>query len=279
MKPDALAAMLTDAIVDEMKRTLPELVSLRAQEVVEPQLEALARELTHVKEQLATLRAEFAALSAQTREETIAAEEHARRALTQALEALPPPERGPQGPPGPQGPAGVDGKDATFIAPVPWSARTHARGTIVQHRNALWFANVATDREPGTAMSGFALILDGALPAGIELDETGAPLLRFDFASGVTQRWPLPRFLNHCGIWDATRTYHAQDCVTCEGSVWVARREVRERRPGTDAGAAAWTLIVKRGKDGRDGRDGRDGKDGRDAPRRVSPKGAGAVTA
>jgi hypothetical protein len=310
MKPHALATAIVDAVVDEVKRGLPEIIAAQCAARVRELCEPWLVELRAAQSLIRTLREELSTVSAHAAralDDTEHVEARVRGALAEALANLPPAERGPPGPEGPQGPAGRDGKDAplydgsealaaalaqlppaergppgpegpqgppgrdgkdaTFIAPVPWSARVHERGAIVQHRNALWYANVATDREPGTPMAGFVLILDGALPAGVEFDDaTGAPLLRYDFASGVSQRWALPRFMRHAGIWDATRTYHEQECVTCEGSVWLAKRDVRELRPGTDDGAAAWTLIVKRGKDGRDGRDG---KDGRDAPRRA----------
>lgn len=178
-------------------------------------------------------------------------------AVRAAVEALPPPAAGKQGEPG------ADGRDAVFTEPVPWVAgRLFARGAVVQHKNALWHANVPTDREPGAATCGYSLIVDGALPAAVEADDTGALFLRFEFASGVSQRWPLGfRPLRHVGIWDAARDYHENDCVTCDGSMWRARADATDARPGTDAGGAVWQLIVKRGKDGKDGRDGRDGKD------------------
>ena len=66
------------------------------------------------------------------------------------------------------------------------------------------------------------------------------------------------RTLRHVGVWDRERQYQEQECVTSDGSMWVARAEVTGLKPGTDAGAASWQLVVKRGKDGRDGLDGKD---------------------
>jgi collagen type III alpha len=39
------------------------------------------------------------------------------------------------------------------------------------------------------------------------------------------------------------------DCVTFSGSVWIANAETTAR-PGTEQGAATWTLAVKRGDKG-----------------------------
>lgn len=258
------------AVVDELAHQPSPL------EAISPQLDTLRAASAETERRFADLRDEIALMSVRVERaeaETREAETRARLAIVDELARQPPPLPGPVGPEGPPGKPGADGRDATFIAPVPWSARTFARGEIVQHRNALWFANVATDREPGTPMSGYALVLDGAMPAGVELDETGAPFLLFDFASGTRSRFALPRFQKYCGIWDATRTYYEQESVTHDGSTWIAKRTVHELRPGTDEGSAAWTLIVRRGKNGNDGKPGRDGRDA-EAPRGKRAAGA-----
>lgn len=43
--------------------------------------------------------------------------------------------------------------------------------------------------------------------------------------------------------------YNQNDAVTCRGSLWMARGAVANIAPGTDEGAAHWTLAVKCGKD------------------------------
>jgi len=58
--------------------------------------------------------------------------------------------------------------------------------------------------------------------------------------------WPIYR-----GVYEAGRTYDAGDVVTFGGSAWLAR-EPTTTRPETTAGAKAWTLAIKRGRDGRD---------------------------
>jgi chitodextrinase len=68
-------------------------------------------------------------------------------------------------------------------------------------------------------------------------------------------RAQLPAPLAYCGVWEAAKAYTLNNLVTHDGSAWIARAAVQGLKPGTDAGAAAWTLMVKRGKDGRDGKD------------------------
>lgn len=57
--------------------------------------------------------------------------------------------------------------------------------------------------------------------------------------------------LRHVGTYDPARAYTEQEVVTADGSMWVARSGSIGIKPGTDAGAASWQLVVKRGKDGR----------------------------
>ena len=177
----------------------------------------------------------------------------------------------PAGPPGEPGTAGKDGEpgrdgyDATFTQPVPYvTGRMFARGAVVQHLGALWFANTDTDREPGAPMSGFTLIVDGVHPDAIEADERGYLHMRLQYASGHVERLPLNfRPMQYRGIWDEAREYLPNDCLTCNGGLFLAKRENTGQRPDTDAGAAYWQLVVKRGKDGRNGNDGKPGADGR----------------
>ena len=108
-------------------------------------------------------------------------------------------------------------------------------------------------RRPASAQrKAFAKILADAL-----LDEllTMLPLMIQREVDARVAKFPQ---LRHVGVWDADRQYHEQECVTCDGSMWVARRDLKVIKPGTDAGAGAWQLVVKRGKDGRDRIDGKD---------------------
>jgi hypothetical protein len=74
---------------------------------------------------------------------------------------------------------------------------------------------------------------------------------------------PVPLY---CGVW-REGTFNRGDCVTHEGSLWIALGETL-LRPGTPD--SDWQLAVKRGRDGREGKQGppgspgKDGRDGRD---------------
>lgn len=188
-----------------------------------------------------------------------------RAELRALVAAIPAGEKGDKGDPGEKGRDGRDGYDATFTQPVPYAAgRMFARGAVVQHLGALWYANTDTDREPGAPMSGFSLIVDGVRPSGVEADDAGFLHLRIAYASGRSELLPLNyRPMQYRGIWDESRTYLPNDCLTCDGGLFIAKRETTGARPGTDAGGAYWQLIVKRGKDGRNGTDGKDGAAGR----------------
>jgi hypothetical protein len=98
----------------------------------------------------------------------------------------------------------------------------------------------------------FALMLTDAL-----LEEL-LPALPALIGREIDQRLAQLHPLRYVGVYDAARDYAEQECVTSNGSMWVALAAVRDVKPGTDAGAGAWQLVVKRGKDGRDGRDGRE---------------------
>lgn len=173
----------------------------------------------------------------------------------------------PAGPPGEPGAPGRDGKDGAepkIAPPVQWTAGIrYARGSLLQHRGGLWFANVETSVEPGEPLSGCALVVDGCEPIRCEADEAGALSLVFRYASGIEKAIALGfRPFAYCGVYDEARQYMPNDLVTCEGSMWIARRDALGTRPGTEAGALIWTLVVKRGKDGRDGPAGPRGERG-----------------
>jgi len=181
----------------------------------------------------------------------------------------------PKPEPGPAGPPGEPGRDGVFLGPVAWApGGTVKRGTLVSHRGGLWAANVDTLIEPGAPSCGYTLLVDGMLPECVEQDEEGNLQLVYAHASGLRTRVAMGlRPMTWQGVYDATTTYLRPDVVTCEGSLWVARSRTQGDRPGTDGGAQAWALIVKRGRDGRDGQNGADGKDGK--PGAPGPRGEG----
>ena len=57
-----------------------------------------------------------------------------------------------------------------------------------------------------------------------------------------------PAGLKYVGIWDGSDSYAADEAVTHNGSLWIAREPSRGVRPGD---GRAWQLAVKRGKDAR----------------------------
>jgi hypothetical protein len=62
--------------------------------------------------------------------------------------------------------------------------------------------------------------------------------------------------LRYRGIYDGAHTYEPGDLVTWAGSTWHCQAATTSK-PGEYAGAQAWILCVKKGRDGRDGKDGR----------------------
>lgn len=59
--------------------------------------------------------------------------------------------------------------------------------------------------------------------------------------------------LKYWGVFQDGKAYEPGDLVTWAGSAWHCD-EATTAKPGEFAGAKAWTLMVKRGRDGRDGK-------------------------
>jgi hypothetical protein len=204
---------------------------------------------------LGALRTDMRVIEAHTGEQIGSA---VREALDKAVAAMP-------ASPGPPGPPGRAGRDAVFTPPVLYKAGSlYTHGALVQHRGGVWHANVDTDAEPGEPCAGWGLVLDGCEPLRVEAwGEAGELALVYRYASGTVKHIALGfRPMQHVGIYDHGRAYLVNDCVTCDGSVWLARSMSCEVKPGTDEGARAWQLIVKRGKDGREGAPGPRGEPG-----------------
>lgn len=122
--------------------------------------------------------------------------------------------------PGPPGPAGRDGRDG-------------APG--VNGANGV----------DGLGFDDLAVNFDG--------DRT----LSLSFVKGF-QRKDFPvalPFLRYQDVYQEGKAYTAGDVVTWAGSTWHCN-EPTTTKPGEHAGAKAWTLCVKKGRDGKDGRDG-----------------------
>lgn len=185
--------------------------------------------------------------------------------------APPPGAAGPPGERGLAGPAGPAGRDAHYVRPIPWRAGTHAAGIVVQHAAGLWEALAPTDAEPGAALSAWVLIYDGAEADRVEADPDGTLALVFKRASGTEQRLRFWRPWYFTGVWESDSSYAANDVVSHDGSTWLALSASKGECPGSSTvtpqgrtRAAAWRLIVKRGRGGAPGKDGADGRAGRD---------------
>lgn len=273
---DSRIALEVKALNDALPITIAQELASHIDEHLKPVLMLLDDMTVTMKAQREGV-AEVAADMAHLAAEVVA---HADETITARIAALPPAERGP---PGERGPQGEPGRDGVFTGPVVWKGGRHARGELVAHKLGLWVANADTDGEPGAPACGYTLLVDGVLPQRIESDEDGNLHLAFEHASGVRSVVPMGiRPMQWQGVYNNETAYLPPDIVTCEGSLWIARTPSRAVRPGTEAGAASWALIVKRGRDGRDGAPGPvgpigepgpagpAGRDGKDAPAPLS---------
>lgn len=65
---------------------------------------------------------------------------------------------------------------------------------------------------------------------------------------GRNFRFTLPMMIDR-GVWRADGKYERGDCVTSDGSLWIAREDNPAHEPGK---GAQWRLAVVRGRNGRD---------------------------
>lgn len=276
MNTQALVELITDAVTDAVREALPKMVAAqldaRMSTLVLPSLEKTDQHVfgmqAHVQARIADMQADFAKRATAQADALTAAWETQVKALREsivdqvgfAVSGLP-------SLPGPAGPPGPPGRDAvvTATAAVHWQPGTSYRaGTMVQHRNGLWFANADTSAEPGSGVDGYTLTFDGQELDGFETDATGMLVAVMRHASGrVTRKSTGFRPMAYLGVYDHETTYHRNDCVTASGSMWMCKADqVTGERPGTDNAARAWQLAVKCGRDGRDGAPGPRGERG-----------------
>lgn len=291
MKTQQLAEIITDAVTDAVREALPGLVKAQLDAALvhqlTPALTGTERALdaldAKVHERITDMQADFAtraiaqadALTTSWERQVAQLGETIVGQVAQAVAGVTSPP-GAAGPPGPPGPAGRDG--ATLLAPVHWKAATvFTRGALVHHRSGLWQAHQDTAAEPGSGGDGYTLVMDGHEPPTFEMDGDGYLVAVIRYASGYEQRAPTGfRPLAYVGVYDHSTSYHCNDVVTANGSMWVCKA-VRSVgfRPGTDEGARSWQLAVKSGRDGRDGMQGLRGERGE----RGEPGPAGATRA
>lgn len=272
--------LIADAVTDAVKERIPAMIraqlDLYTLDTLAPRAVELEKKIDEVELALADRVLRFSdfdtrltALGADITSLDDDLRENVATGIAAAVAALPPPTPGTKGDTGARGGDGRDGRDATFRAPEPWlTEHRFERGAVVQHHGALWFAERMTDAEPGSAMSGYSLIVDGIHALAVTPDEQGYLRLVIRYASEREDIVPLGyRPPQDAGVFDQVRVYEQNDLVSHGGSGWWARQRVQGVKPGTDEGARFWRLAIKCGKDGRDGRDGRDGKDVIRAPR------------
>jgi len=289
MKTQQLVDVVTDAVTDAVREVLPKMVAEQLDQLMKslvmPALHRLDSEAeetrAHVQSRITDMQTDFATRGIAQADALTTSWQKQVDALTDSIvDRVADAMAGVSSQPGPAGPPGPPGRDGTVSAvhAVHWQPGTSYRaGTVVTHRNGLWFANVDTDAEPGTGAAGYTLMIDGQELDGFESDATGALVAVMRHASGRTTRKPTGfRPLAYQGVYDHETAYHRNDCVTASGSMWICKADdVTGERPGTDNAARSWQLAVKCGRDGRDGRDGAQGPRGERGE--VGPQGAPAA--
>ncbi len=167
-------------------------------------------------------------------------------------------EPGPVGPPGQAGEPGRNGLDGAAGAP----GLDGRDGRDGQPGAPGVQGDKGLDGAPGLDGAAGLDGIDGTLE-GVEVVQVDERRFQFQRAvegsipmvlGEVTLPVPLYR-----GIYAAGEAYAKGDAVTFGGSLWIASAETGER-PG--AGATAWRLAVKAGRDGREGREGKAGPPG-----------------
>lgn len=273
---DALTASWqrqVEALNASLPRAVAQVLDAQMAELVTPALGRMSHALeavdARVQERTTTLQADFAArmvkaeaLAASWQLQVDGLNEQIVERVAAAVAGIPS-QAGPAGPPGPPG------RDATMVSPVHWKAdQTFRRGSVVQHRGGLWFANADTSAEPGTGVDGYALMFDGHELATYEYDERGYQLAIYRYASGREHRVATGfRPFRYAGVYDHATTYHLNDAVTASGCMWMCKAvHVTAMRPGTDEAARHWQLAVKSGRDGKDGAPGPKGDPGEQGP-------------
>jgi len=274
MNTQQLVEIITDAVTDAVREALPQMIAKQLEALTAQAIAPALAKLDHaldgtareVQEKITSMQADFAARGIAQAEALTASWERQVVALNAIIVeqvgtavASVPSHAGAVGPPGPPG------RDATFIPPVHWKADTnYSRGSVVIHGAGLWFANQESRAEPGSGGDGFTLMVDGHELASFECDGRGFLCAVLRYASGKVRTVETGfRPFRYAGVYDHATTYHLNDAVTQQGSMWMCKAvHTTGARPGTDEGARHWQLAVKAGRDGRDGLPGAKGERG-----------------
>jgi hypothetical protein len=84
--------------------------------------------------------------------------------------------------------------------------------------------------------------------------------------------WFLVPGFTYRGVYKSTERYERGDTITWGSSAWIAKCGSQGAQPGTEAGADAWQLAVKRGDNGKPGLKGDKGDAGKDLTVAVDPQ-------
>lgn len=146
-----------------------------------------------------------------------------------------------------------DGKDARVLAPVPYEqGKRYEQGAWVTHSGGVWVAARNTDAQPEPASAYWDCVVPGVSTVEASVRDDGRTVeLHFSYADGsdlcVPFRLALPVVR---GVYDENVLYDQDDVITWDGSWWVAQRDGKLPKPGSDA--KSWKLSIKRGRDGKD---------------------------
>jgi hypothetical protein len=176
---------------------------------------------------------------------------------------------GADGAPGLPGPPGTDGRDALEVDVLPGVdvARSYRRGTFVAHDGGVLRAYRDTDpleRAGGDLeLAGWSVAMRGVADLSVSLGEDGRTVSiehRLTCGRAVHKAVQMPALI-YREVWRDGTAYTTGDAVTWDGSLWIASGDTTDK-PG--AGATAWRLAAKKGRDGRNGERGERGDRGGD---------------
>jgi hypothetical protein len=142
-----------------------------------------------------------------------------------------------------------------------WVERhTYGENAVVRHAGGLWQAKTETKQEPSGKSPDWAILVDGIADFDLVPElEARRMSAKVTFSSGdaIECSFMLP-YPIYCGRYDPARTYELHDCVTEDGSLWIASRGEVKTAPG--ANHEDWRLACMRGTRGERGAKGERGE-------------------
>lgn len=130
--------------------------------------------------------------------------------------------------------------------------KSYPRGTYASHKGGLWKSFQQTE-----GMDGWLCVVNGFTgELGYELVDERTTKVTLTKAFGEPETIQLKSHgLIYKGVFKNSdiETYEAGDCLSCNGSVWIAMRSVDLKSPGSGSPEeTGFQLAVKRGRDGKD---------------------------